>query len=785
MLRIAVVLLTAMLAALVWALPARADGTKLKSSVTTIHAQVGFGKTTATPVKVTPEQIREENDEDEEAKAPHVTQVPAPDGPPVPPTPDDTLAALTGAHIAAADDYVLLRAINITPGAGNPLATGEPTVANARDSLLYTGNKYAAVSADNGLTWQGLNPFDGTRYPQYDGGFCCDQVAYAVDRGHKSLVFWLRQMNKDTAKNPTDGANGSLSLIVFQGGSELDEVATQQDYCEYRFRPSDFGQIAASWFDFNQMSNTKKYVYFSSKAEQTSNGNFLGGIVWRIKTADLDSDNCSSVKVHYWTGNGQNPALVQGAGNQRVMHWASAGSATNQISITRATDSSGTATVFTRTITSYLNTERPPKGTTTSSTSANCPLTDGTDPCIRANDRINTGYRAAGEVGWFWMVRQGPGRPWPHVRGVRFTPGPNPTLIDEPDIWNNNHAWIYPTVGVDAAGHEAVIAYQVGGSFFPKPAAALIDDVAPDTDWTSLFFHGLGSSTQGANTWGDYESVRPYDHCDNTYAGAVQQMNGATPQHRFVWFGRERDACPDLTTTSVKPGRTSVAPGHLVRVHHSLRNTGVGDAPASISNFFWSADTTQSSDDIKSPDTTSTGVIAPTDTKKMPVVGIPAPKKEGTYYLLACADGPGAFTEISDNNNCLAADAPVVVEKKSTARVSSIASFPTHVIAGARLPLAVRVLQPRHAAKRAVTVFLSSRSAAGGRLTRIGTVTAGANRGGGARNVKASGRLRLSRSAPKARLQFLIACIGRPRADRCVVAPRPLVVLPRSARVVG
>jgi hypothetical protein len=735
-------------------------------------------------VKVTPGEIRGEADEDNDAEAPHIRQVPAPDGPPVPPTPDDTLAALTGAHIAAADDYTLFRAVNVTPGAGNPRATGEPSVANAGNSVLYTGNKYAAVSTDDGLTWTGLNPFDKTKYAQYDGGFCCDQVAYEVDHKHTQLVLWLRQMNKDTAKNPADGANGSLSLIVFQVRAGVDELASQQDYCEYRFRPSDFGQIAASWFDFNQISNTKKYVYFSSKAEKTSGG-FLGGIVWRIKTASLDSDSCSSVTADYWTGNGQNPALVQGAGNQRVMHWASAGSATNQIAITRATDNSGVAVAFTRTITSYLNTERPPKGSTTSSKSANCPLTDGTDPCIRANDRINSGYRAGGEVGWFWIVKQGPGRPWPHVRGVRFTPGPNPTLIDEPDIWNPNHAWIYPTVGVDAAGHEAVIAYQVGGSFFPKPAAALVDDVVPDTDWISLFFHGLGSSTAGANTWGDYEQVRPYDNCANTYAGAVQQMNGSTPQHRFVWFGRERDACPDLITTSVKPGRTRVAPGKLVKVDHTVRNIGAGDAPASNTTFFWSADTAQSSDDVKSPDSTSTGVLAPKDHVTMPIVGIPAPKRQGTYYLLACANGTGAFSEISDRNNCLAADDTVLVEKTSAARVSAVTSFPGHVRAGARLPLTLRVHQPAHAPKRTVSVFLASHSGASGRLTRIGAVSAGANRGGAARTVRAGGRLRLATRAPKARRQFIVACLGSPSADRCLVAPRPLVVLPRGAKVLG
>jgi hypothetical protein len=98
------------------------------------------------------------------------------------------------------------------------------------------------------------------------------------------------------------------------------------------------------------------------------------------------------------------------------------------------------------------------------------------------------------------------------------------------------------------------------------------------------------------------------------------------------------------------------------------------------------------------------------------------------------------------------------------------------------LQLRVSVQQPVRAAKRPVGVYVASRTSARGRVTRIGTVTAPRNARGTVRRVHATGRLRLARRAPGTPLRFLVACLGRPRADHCVVAARPLFITPRRAR---
>jgi hypothetical protein len=144
----------------------------------------------------------------------------------------------------------------VAAGAGVTSITGEPSVANDRNMLLFTGNAHAAVSSDNGITWQYINPADTDLWPNSDGGFCCDQVAYAVPRGGYALVLWLLQYRNDGATRPTDGTNGRLRLAVFQGRNELsqagnlaNEVIEQADFCTVDFKPSDFGFVTNSYFD--------------------------------------------------------------------------------------------------------------------------------------------------------------------------------------------------------------------------------------------------------------------------------------------------------------------------------------------------------------------------------------------------------------------------------------------------------------------------------------------------------------------------------------------------------
>jgi hypothetical protein len=182
-------------------------------------------------------------------------------------------------------------------------------------------------------------------------------------------------------------------------------------------------------------------------------------------------------------------------------------------------------------------------------------------------------------------------------------------------------------------------------------------------------------------------------------------------------------------------------------------------------------------------DKSSHGRIAPGTTTGMPIIATHAPDDRGTYYLIACADGDEAYDEISDSNNCLAAPETVVVEGFPRAHAVSVdLGSKLHAKAGSLVRVSVRLQQPGKAKRAKVLVYLGSRSVGGRGLRLLGTLTAPRNRGADVLRVRASGRLRLPRSAPRTRRQFVLACLGKPRRAACVATRRPLFVTRARAR---
>jgi CARDB len=692
----------------------------------------------------------------------------------------------------AADDFTVFRSVPVAQGTGVTSATGEPSVANDRNALLFTGNWHAAISGDNGLSWSFLNP--STQFPAADGGFCCDQIAYAVDRGPESLVFWLLQYANDGATNPTDGANGRVRLVVYQG---RDELLDQADFCQIDFKPSDFGFPNNTWFDFNQMSNTQGFLYISSKAmlnlgdtdnppDGRPNSTFLSGVVWRIALDDLDSDDCTP-PVTAWSGPGTgfNPSLVQGADTGTTMHWASHGSTTSEIVVTRMEDSSTTGFVYTKSISPYLNTERPPA---TRQLNGTCALPDGTDPCNRINDAINIGYTDGPTVGWFWNVRQGNGFPFPHVRGARFAVSPTPqfapTLIQEPDIWNSDHAFFYPTLGVNSRGHVGITVYRAGGGKFISARAALVDDVT--SSWTSLSLNGLVTSDSGVvpNTWGDYQSVRKYGNCTGTFAASVHSMQGGTAngnaEHRFAWFGREDEGCADLAVVSLAAYRAELDQGESILIGQTTRNIGSGTAGAETrTRYYLSRNASKSDDDLRLGDPT----IVPAIGRGVSHGDLASPTvpagADGTYYVIACADDTNKASEITDTNNCAVAPQTVTVVREFVNTVSNpvavATSGPAQWVPASTARLSVTVRRPlRPAASQLVSLHLSptGRTAGARRIATIPVRIGSARRG----RLTLRPRIRVPKGITRRR-QFVLACAG-PRAapSRCIATRSPIYV---------
>jgi hypothetical protein len=189
---------------------------------------------------------------------------------------------------------------------------------------------------------------------------------------------------------------------------------------------------------------------------------------------------------------------------------------------------------------------------------------------------------ANGVIGTMWGSSQGGSRNYPYVRVVRFNEGTK-AVIDEPDIWNANFAWIYPAVSVDDRGHIAGVVFYGGNTYYPNMATLIWDDLTstPVPPWE--VYQVVGSSV-GATEWGDYYTARRHGVAGNTWVGTGQYLTSNSTTHTYyLWFGRFRDGIESPPNASKSFIPSSVVINQTTTLYFSVANpntwaslTGVG-----------------------------------------------------------------------------------------------------------------------------------------------------------------------------------------------------------------
>jgi hypothetical protein len=538
---------------------------------------------------------------------------------------------------ASASDFTVFR--NTVTGTSGTSAV-EPTAANDRNGVLVTGNFYANVSRDNGLTFD-ATPLDPSANEVY-GGFCCDQVAYAVDRGSYSLVFWLIQYRYKAAAQ-----RNALKLRMFRGRSDL---LDKEDSCSWNFEPQrDFERDTKQWLDFNQVSHTSKYLYITTNVRDAdkatlpqvdTNDPRVGGLIFRIALDDLDDGNCK-IDYRYWYEKG-NPYIspVQNAGSTMYLATHVPGFLEgDNLRIYSIADSSTDLKKKDKDIENFKDID------------GHCPLPDGKNPCKDAHNGRMSGFRSGNTIGWLWMGDEDKHFPFPHVRAAVFETGTLKKVLEH-QIWSNDFAWQLPTVGVNQKGDLGVILYAMGGGRFPKVQGFILTD---PRNWSGIQMNAIAPSTSGADAdgWGHYASVRPYGNCTDTYLGSAYTSEGGVQRGRLVWFGRKNDGCADLAVTTLLALPTKVTRGNILSITQITRNIGSATASASTTRYYLSRDATKSSDDIRLNAETSVPALSAENSVTGPVASATVPTNlSGEYRLFACADDRSAVSEITDTNNC-------------------------------------------------------------------------------------------------------------------------------------
>ena len=129
---------------------------------------------------------------------------------------------------------------------------------------------------------------------------------------------------------------------------------------------------------------------------------------------------------------------------------------------------------------------------------------------------------------------------------------------------------------------------------------------------------------------------------------------------------------PDLTVTTLTDAPLFADPGGTFPVDETTANLGDGDAAASTTAFYLSADDVVDGGDIRLADTLAVGSLpAGGASADSAVLTVPGDTPVGAYLLLACADDTNTVAESDEANNCLAGTVFVNVGSPMHAAVAS------------------------------------------------------------------------------------------------------------------
>ena len=423
----------------------------------------------------------------------------------------------------------------------------EPSVAartnGKQKAVFYTGNWFAAVSSDGGSSYQYLNP--STVFPASAGGFCCDQRAL-YEPSH-DMFFWLLQYQTTGGCPPRGSCTGNniYRIAVANGTAGV----INGDWCYYDFTPQNLGLAAGLQFDYPHVAISNNFFYFSANSYLTSG---LSGANWRdssivriplgpLKTCAGFTYNYLNVTDHYDLN------LAHGATD--TIYFAS-NTNTSSVRVYSWAESSGTIYWTDHKVTSWKlggSACNDPKGVNWCSRSGNGG-SSGTG-WINAQQQGGSGRGPANTatVGFMWNAQActnkqscGYNRPWPYIRVLRFKAS-DLSLIDEPDIWNSNYAFQFPSLGVDARRHIAGTMFWGGGSSYPTLVSYIWDDFTCNPYACGWENYGVVASSASNANWGDYLETRPQSPYTNTWVGTGYSYDGTNVTPQFMWFGRQRD----------------------------------------------------------------------------------------------------------------------------------------------------------------------------------------------------------------------------------------------------
>lgn len=404
---------------------------------------------------------------------------------------------------------ILSKNIELTSAADNNAAShvGEPSVANNGDTVFYTGNWYAALSADGGNTFQYVDPYNS--FPNPAGmEFCCDQVAIYLPK--IDTFAWLMQYTERQG-------GGNIQRLAFAKTGDVPRGLWRL----YDIAPDSLG-LPNAFLDFPDLAVGSNFLYATTNV--FSGNNWTASAIVRIPLAEILSDSISaehalsrdnfSFRVAqncqeraFWASH-QNTSML------RVFSWDETSAQPNFEDIPVASWDESSYTSLTPSHINWLG---------------------------RADPRI-TGATRAGEELWFaWGAGSGGAnnRPHPYVQIARLR-STDLSLIENVNIWDPSAAICYAALGSNPVNDVATSYMMGGGNMEPSHVVGFL------TPPQNHVLTARGTRGPTDQQWGDYLTVRARAPADNTFVATGytlaenQQPGEADATPRFVVFGRNQ-----------------------------------------------------------------------------------------------------------------------------------------------------------------------------------------------------------------------------------------------------
>ena len=364
----------------------------------------------------------------------------------------------------------------------------EPTAASTGDNIFVTGNWFASRSTDGGNTFTLVDPF--TALPPAAGGFCCDQVV--LYEPSRDIWIWILQYIRS-------GTSNVFRVAISRG-------ASFGSWYWWDFSPQGLNAAWTDmWFDYPDAALSANNLYITFNAFNTA-GAWQRAFVFKLPLDTLAA--AGNLGFQWWsTTTHGSLRLTQGATSG--MYFASHNGGT-QLRVFAWPDNSNTIGWWNVNMSAW------------SAGPYSAPGPGGVEWLGRLDSRITGAWISGTRAGFMWTAAPRAGRPLPYVKVVVVETS-NGTLVEEPDIWNQQSAFAYPAACPNAQGVVGVSVFFGGGPRHPCHTVGFRDGGA----WRLVITRASTDGPPGG-AWGDYLSCRRYNPQSAEWVASGFTLQGGT-----------------------------------------------------------------------------------------------------------------------------------------------------------------------------------------------------------------------------------------------------------------